>query len=1185
MSYIINRWNGDQQSIVQDGTVDQSLDIQLVGKNYAGYGEIQNETFLHLLENFSRETEPPNAISGQLWYDSANKKIKVHNGEVLNDTKVWKTVGGAEYSDIAPEFATPGDFWFDSSKDQLKVRLDQDWLTVGPQNAGTGLTQMVSRNVLDNNNVPHGIIAATVNGAVTFIISEDEFILNTADVDSTIAGFADPSTRTVKRGITLANTNSTTGISGTGNYRFWGTSSNALRFDGKLPSEYLSSTNVQFANLVKFKNDDGFTVGVGDDLSISVDGNNPVIATTANNQRLTFRVRKNTIPVTPLIIDENGIRPDLTSSAFNIGSLTEQWANVYANKFVGTADKADLLKVGSSYIAASANALNTADTVAVRRRRFPNTLGDSSTSIEATQFIGTANFATSLATPRTINGINFDGTAPIVITDDTKLLLAGGTMTGTLTLNDHPAPLTGNTSTGVDDYQAATKFYVDSQFGQGGILGIAKGGTNASTAAAARTNLSVPRTDGVGATPGSTWNINIAPSVAPITVTSTTASIVGTSGVSAATSSTIVVNNENTTGNSIPAGPGFSDIVSSTSFSLPQFTIGSKTWTIIKVTGYTNGQRIKVTSTATPSVSWQGVITAVDNIGLTITVNVDTLTGVYPGTGLSSWVFTGLGDTWRLGALVSFAEQLLPITGNMTSIGASGNAIVSSSAFASGREITITGTNTGTGSVPPGTYRIRLTNGTTTFTLETLAGAPIVTTSGTLIGLSYSTTVPQPPAITGIVVITNIATQTPANGQTTLTVGHSSQVVTAAVRTITATDQGDGIGGRATVSTKSDNLSDGILGDIPYQTAANITEYLPIGTQGQILASTGQIPEWKDVSTISVGSALTVSIRDRATEAGPYFLTFVQGGLPASGVESRELSVDQSRLIYNSNLNVLTIGTDSIPGTVIADVNGRVLSPNGTVILTNGTNNGADSTFIGNAATATKFAASRTVTLTGDVTGTTTWDTAGNLTIETDFVSAVDSLSTAYVAQLTAGTFVTLTEGGQAYVPSSGDNVTVSVSASSANEVNTIVSRNSSGNFSAGTITATLFNGEATQARYADLAEKYLSDAEYAPGTVVCIGGEKEITASTSGKRALGVISTQPAYMMNSELEGGVYVALKGRVPCKVVGPVTKGDELVAGPDGCATVLISSTQSSKVFGLALESTDNPEVQIIEIVVL
>jgi hypothetical protein len=1088
MSYIINRWNGDQQSIVQDGTVDQSLDIQLVGKNYAGYGEIQNETFLHLLENFSRETEPPNAISGQLWYDSANKKIKVHIGEVLNDTKVWKTISGAEYSATAPEYATPGDFWFDSSKDQLKVRLAQDWLTVGPQNAGTGLTQMVSRNVLDNTNVPHGIIAATVNGAVTFIISEDEFVLNTADVDSTIAGFADPNTRTIKRGITLANTDSTTGISGVGNYRFWGTASNALRFGNKLPSEYLSSTNVQFANLVKFKNDDGFTVGVGDDLSISVDGNNPIIATTANNQRLTFRVRKNNNPVFPLIIDQNGIRPDLTSSAFNIGSLTEQWANVYATNFVGTASRADLVKAGNSYIAASFNALNTADTIAVRRRRNPAVQGDSTTSIEATQFIGTANFATALATPRTINGVNFDGTAPIVITDDTKLATVGGVMTGPITLPADPTI----------SLHAATKQYVDNQFGQGGILGIAKGGTNASTAAGARTNLSVPRTDGVGATLGSTWNINIAPSIAPITVTSIDASI----NANTATSSTIIINNQFTTGSNVPAGAGFSDIVSSTPYLLSDFAVGTKTWTINKVTGYTAGQRISVKSTAQPSVTWQGVITAVDNIGLTITVSVDTITGAgsFPGLGLSSWTFEGLGDTWRLGALVSFSDV-----------------------------------------------------------------API----------------------TGIVVITNIAPQTPSNGQTTLTVGHSSQSVTTSVRTVTATDPGDGIGGRAATATKSDNLTGGVIGDIPFQTAANITEYLPIGAQGQLLSSTGQIPEWKDLSSISVGSASAVSVRDRATEDDTYFLTFVQGGLPVTGTESRELSVDQTRLVYNSNTNALTIGTLGAYGTVIADLNGRILSPNGTVILTNGTNNGADSQYSGNAATATRLAADKTITLTGAVLGTANWDTANNtLSIATSLASTTaTTLSSTYVSQLVAGTYVTLNEGGQAYVPSPGDTVTVSVNASVGSAADTLVARDSNGNFSAGVITADLFNGEASSARYADLAEKYLSDAEYAPGTVVCIGGEKEITASTSGKRALGVISTQPAYMMNSELEGGVYVALKGRVPCKVVGPVNKGDELVAGPDGCAMVLVSSTQGSKVFGLALETNNSSDVKIIEVVVL
>jgi hypothetical protein len=111
-----------------------------------------------------------------------------------------------------------------------------------------------------------------------------------------------------------------------------------------------------------------------------------------------------------------------------------------------------------------------------------------------------------------------------------------------------------------------------------------------------------------------------------------------------------------------------------------------------------------------------------------------------------------------------------------------------------------------------------------------------------------------------------------------------------------------------------------------------------------------------------------------------------------SCTETREISVDQSRLIYNSNTNALTIGTLGAYGTVIADLNGRILSPNGTVILTNGTNNGADSQYSGNAATATKLAATRTVTLTGDVTGTTTWDTAGNLTIATDFNTTIHIL-------------------------------------------------------------------------------------------------------------------------------------------------------------------------------------------------
>lgn len=120
----------------------------------------------------------------------------------------------------------------------------------------------------------------------------------------------------------------------------------------------------------------------------------------------------------------------------------------------------------------------------------------------------------------------------------------------------------------------------------------------------------------------------------------------------------------------------------------------------------------------------------------------------------------------------------------------------------------------------------------------------------------------------------------------------------------------------------------------------------------------------------------------------------------------------------------------------------------------------------------------------------------------------------------------------------------------------------------------------AIEAQYADLAEKYLPDIEYEPGTVVMIGGEAEITAAKSSKRAIGAISTNPAYKMNKDLEGGQYVALKGRVPVKVIGPVVKGDELVPADFGIAVV-----GDGKVFAVALETNAFNGVKLVECLIL
>jgi len=131
---------------------------------------------------------------------------------------------------------------------------------------------------------------------------------------------------------------------------------------------------------------------------------------------------------------------------------------------------------------------------------------------------------------------------------------------------------------------------------------------------------------------------------------------------------------------------------------------------------------------------------------------------------------------------------------------------------------------------------------------------------------------------------------------------------------------------------------------------------------------------------------------------------------------------------------------------------------------------------------------------------------------------------------------------------------------------------------SAGDIWFTVGHGMATSAQYADLAEKYISDFDYEPGTVVSIGGEKEVTVCNGG-RAIGVVSKNPAYMMNSELVGGTYIALKGRVPVKISGVVYKGDRLIAGTNG--TAIVGFNQD--VFAIALEDSNGKN--IVEALVL
>ena len=129
-----------------------------------------------------------------------------------------------------------------------------------------------------------------------------------------------------------------------------------------------------------------------------------------------------------------------------------------------------------------------------------------------------------------------------------------------------------------------------------------------------------------------------------------------------------------------------------------------------------------------------------------------------------------------------------------------------------------------------------------------------------------------------------------------------------------------------------------------------------------------------------------------------------------------------------------------------------------------------------------------------------------------------------------------------------------------------------------GDLYANLFQGTATTARYADLAEIYATNEELPVGTAVAVGGEAEVRPAKASDMCVGTISDNPAYLMNSDAEGQA-IALKGRVPVRVKGPVSKGQPVYAWADGVCTTIASTG----LVGIALESHDDDSEKLIECV--
>jgi hypothetical protein len=323
MSYEVNKFSGAFVTSVADGTIDTTTDLRFIGKNYAGYGEVQNENFLHLLENFANTTAPPKSITGQIWFDTATKKLKYYDGSR------FKVASGAEASASAPSGLSTGDFWWDTGAKQLYAYTGTEFTLVGPiasPDLGSSIiSAAVVYGTLATAEGPHTILKVITDDKTVAIASKTAFTLD--NTKNAIDDFT-----VIKKGITLVK--SQTGVS-SDDFRFWGTSSNADKLGGFTSDQYLKIGETSFTSEVSFQ-DPGFQLGDGNDLRVRVESGDEVIVENRLGNNITFRitVTEDTDERDIAIFTPTGVVPGDTN-VYTLGTPGLVWSNVYSTTFTG----------------------------------------------------------------------------------------------------------------------------------------------------------------------------------------------------------------------------------------------------------------------------------------------------------------------------------------------------------------------------------------------------------------------------------------------------------------------------------------------------------------------------------------------------------------------------------------------------------------------------------------------------------------------------------------------------------------------------------------------------------------------------------------------------------------------------------------------------------------------------------
>ena len=423
MAYQVDKFNGQFFVSVEDGTIDTTSDLRFVGKNYAGYGEVQNENFLHLLENFANTTPPPKTIAGQIWYDSTTttKKLKYYDG-----TR-WKVAGGAEVAATAPSGLTVGDFWWDTASNQLKAWTGTEFVLVGPEASpdlgSSTISAAVVKGTAETNIGPHTILKVFADDKVVGIFSKTAFTLDTSQ--NPIEDFT-----VIKKGFTLVRSQS--GVS-TDDYVMWGTAQNANRLGGVAADQYLRKGENEFTGEVQFT-DPGFSVGDNNDLRIRIEGGDEVIVENRLGNDITFRITvvESTDERDVAVVTSTGINPG-NDNAFSLGTSLSRWNNVHSTNFTGNLTGNVTGNLAGSH---TGNVLATDSTVMINATT--KQIGFTGANIVGTLTGSVTGSATSATNASRLNGLDPSIAVP-------------GTSVSTIPVRDTSGNITANQFIGISD--------------------------------------------------------------------------------------------------------------------------------------------------------------------------------------------------------------------------------------------------------------------------------------------------------------------------------------------------------------------------------------------------------------------------------------------------------------------------------------------------------------------------------------------------------------------------------------------------------------------------------------------------------------------------------------------------------------------------------------------------------------